>query len=125
MTKVPQTRGLETASALRRALRWLVAATIVLYLGMFGVSLYIYDVSRDNTEVLCTFRDDVTARLETSTQYLLDHPKGTRDIPLSVLKASIANSKRTRDSLSGISCPAPPKLPNPSSTPSSILESPF
>jgi hypothetical protein len=96
-----------TPETLRRSLRRLVTATVVLYLGLFSLGYYIYTVSRNNTDGLCTLRNEAATRVQTSQEYLIDHPNGSKEIPLGVIKLSIANSQRTVDALRNIRCPPP------------------
>lgn len=103
-------KGVTSAEVLRRSLRRLVISTIVLYLALGGVIFYIYTVAQNTTEGVCAFRNDVEARVDASKQYLIDHPKGTRDISVDILKNTIANGQRSVKALSKVSCPPPPDL---------------
>lgn len=99
-----------TADSLRRTLKKLVIATAILYLAMAGIAIYIYRVSQDNAEGLCAFRNEAQQRVDQSKAYLKKHPNGTKEIPAGIIKTGIHNAEQTVKALSGISCPAPPKL---------------
>lgn len=106
----PEKPARTTADVLRRSLRRLVIATIVLYLLLGGVVWYVYGVARDNTDGLCAFRNDVAGRVEGSKQFLIDHPDGSGDITPELLKATITQGQQTVKALSSVNCPAPPNL---------------
>lgn len=110
-------KGVTTAEALRKYLRRLVIATALLYLLLIGVAYYIYNVAQNTTEGVCAFRNDVQARVDGGKQFLIDNPKGTKEISVDVIKNSIANGERSVKSLSKVKCPPPPQLTIPTPTP--------
>lgn len=110
-TPPPETRGLETATVLRKSLRRLAIATTVLYLVLIAGGLKVYFDARNTTRALCTLRDDLTRRVQASTQFLKDHPNGIEGITPKLVLDGIANQTRTIKSLEGLSCDTIPKLP--------------
>lgn len=102
--------GHKIATRLRRSLHRLVIATVVLYLAIFGIGYYVFTVARNNSEGLCAFRNDIDARIASSKKYIKEHPRGSRAIPLSTVRVSLALSERTRSALKHVHCPPPPSL---------------
>jgi hypothetical protein len=102
-------------NTLQRAMWWLAAATAFLYLagGSLGVFLYLTErKAQHNTAMaLCTFRNDVAARVQVSEQFLKDHPKGLDGITPALIKTSLKSQRATLKSLKGLDCPPPPILP--------------
>ena len=91
--------------ALRKALRFLVIATVVLYLGMVGVGFYTHNIAVNNTSGLCALRADAERRVDAGDDFLKDNPKGIPGISVEQLRRSIANSQRTVEALKEVSCP--------------------
>lgn len=98
----------QVLESIKRTLRLLVVATVVLYLMVAGGIIYTYVTVATNKEALCSVRQDFERRVETSQQFLIDHPKGTPGIPTSILRRSIDDQKRTIEALQIISCKYPP-----------------
>lgn len=53
---------------------------------------------------VCVFRADLEKRVETSKQFLKEHPNGIPGIPASLIKNSIENIQKTIDSLKRLDC---------------------
>lgn len=113
----PKKEGRTIAEVLKTNLRRLVLATVILYLLAFGIGYYVYTIARDTNNSLCTFRDDVSQRVEASKQFLIDHPEGSGEITPEVLKATIRQGDQTIAALSNLDCPAPPNLSPSTPTP--------
>lgn len=90
--------------ALRRSLRGLILATVVLFMISGATVLKVSSVARENTHALCTLRADVTARRDGARKYLRDHPAGFPGVPASALRVSISNQTATIRALGGINC---------------------
>ena len=103
-----ETRGLETATALRKSLRKLVLATVVLYLVIAAIGLKIYLNGRDTTDALCTLRTDLQVRVNSSTNFLIEHPKGIPGITPKMIRDGIDNQQRSINALQGLHCPPIP-----------------
>lgn len=87
------------------SLRWISFATILLYLSFLAAGSYVYLNSVTTQHALCTFRDDLTSRVAEGEAYLKAHPKGFAGIPAATIQATLANQKRSVDSLSSLNCP--------------------
>lgn len=98
-----------TAESLRKSLRRLVAATLVLYLVMGAVALKIYIDGRATHDSLCTFRADLANRALASTDFLRDHPNGVAGIPPKIILEGIYNQQRTIVALKDLDCEQPPE----------------
>jgi hypothetical protein len=57
------------------------------------------------TLALCALRDDVERRVQSSQNFLAEHPNGIPGIPARTLRDSINNQQRTIDALSILKCP--------------------
>jgi ABC-type transporter Mla subunit MlaD len=65
---------------------------------------------------LCTFRQDLQDRVDSSHEFLVTHPHGIKGLATAKqIQDDIANRQRTIQSLAGLSCPPP--LPAPKGTP--------
>lgn len=53
---------------------------------------------------VCTFKQDLARRVQLGERYLRDHPEGFAGIPVSTLRLSVSNQRRTVQSLSGLEC---------------------
>lgn len=69
-----------TARDLRRTLRILLVATVVLYLGGIGLGLYTLHVANSNDEALCNLRNNYVAQNVVTRDYLIKHPHGAPGI---------------------------------------------
>lgn len=105
----------DIAAELRRALRYLTASTIILYVALgalFSVGLYDSRTKRDEVRrdeartsaALCTLRADISHRVQASKDFLLAHPKGIPGISQATLAASIASQAATVTALAGLPC---------------------
>lgn len=88
-----------TAKSVQRALNWLVAATIVLYLILGGLSVYTYVTAHKLQDSVCNFNNDLQRRVTAGRQFLKEHPKGIAGIPAATLQQSIDNQQQTLDAL--------------------------
>lgn len=110
------------ASELNSALGKLVVATIVLYLVVLGVVVYVWhdanakraDIARialsTNTS-LCTVRQDLERRVSDSRHFLAEHPNGIAGIPPATIRQSIRNEEGTVHALSSLRCTTPAPTP--------------
>jgi hypothetical protein len=103
------------AYELRRGLRRLTIATVLLYLGLivvFGLgwrdaSSARHDLQREEARTnaaLCTLRGDLEQRAKASADYLAEHPEGLPGIPASIIKSNLTGQRRTIAALSGLQC---------------------
>jgi hypothetical protein len=89
---------------------WKAVAAIALVLAASStlLSVLLYErQSRDSdrtTNALCTLREDLSQRVDSSKDFLSKHPKGIPGVPVQTILDSIANQQRTIDALSTLSC---------------------
>jgi hypothetical protein len=57
------------------------------------------------TNALCSFREDIQRRYDTTVQFIVDHPEGIPGISVEDFQRSADNLKATLDSLKGLPCP--------------------
>jgi hypothetical protein len=53
---------------------------------------------------LCALRGDLVTRIDTSTAYLKEHPEGIPGVDPKVIRAGIANQRRTVHALRHLNC---------------------
>jgi hypothetical protein len=90
--------------SIKRSLRLLTAATVVLYLALFAFGAWTYHDSRRNHQALCALRGDLQARIASSTSFLIAHPEGVAGISAKVIHDGIVNQQRTVRALHNLSC---------------------
>ena len=100
---------------LQTSIKGLTRATISLFLAValvFGLGLYNayhqrnelrQEVVRINAS-LCVFVNDLEQRVQASVQFLEENPEGIPGLSPALIRDSIANQRRTIDSLSGLEC---------------------
>lgn len=93
------------ANPLQKALRRFVAATLLLYLIVAGLSLYVYTQAHANGAALCALRNDLERRVISSRRFLEENPEGIPGLTPALLREGIENQQRTIDALSGLDCP--------------------
>lgn len=89
---------------IRKTLRRLVLATVVLYLALGGIALKSAMDSHSTHSALCTLRGDLQVRVTSSLKFLSDNPRGLPGIPVQVIRDSIANQQRTILALDSLNC---------------------
>lgn len=86
----------------------MAAVALVLAASSTLLSVLLYErqstESTRTTNALCTFRGDLSQRVESSKEFLSKHPKGIPGVPVQTILDSLANQQRTIDALSGLSC---------------------
>jgi hypothetical protein len=112
----PMTPGAAVAVVeIKKALRIVEIATVVLILLMMTLFIIGYADStsqRDAIEqtstqshtALCSFVGDLERRVETSEEFLRDHPNGIPGLSVEVIRTSLANQRQTILSLSDLKC---------------------
>lgn len=98
--------GSKTARELRRWLKILIVMTVLLYLILAGFGYVSWILSNRNTDALCSLRQDVERRIETSQQFLIDNPRGIPGIEPRVIRQQIQNNQRTVRALNSLNCPS-------------------
>lgn len=95
---------LDTPELVRRALRTLQIATVVLYAALILASGYFWWDARQTKHAVCAFRTDLQVRVDASEAYLVDHPDGFLGIPAAQIRSSIDGQRRTIVALAGAGC---------------------
>lgn len=111
-----QEKANQTAERIQRSLRILIVTTVVLFLALLGMGLYVYNFSRDNTKALCATKQEAQRRVAETEKFIQETPNAIPGLSPAVLQRSLDASKSTVQSLSYVSCPAPPEIP-PDGTP--------
>lgn len=106
----------KVATEIKRTLRILIATTVVLFLALLGMGIYVYGISRDNTRALCATKLEAQRRVAETEKFIKETPNGIPGLSPAVLQRSLDASKSTVKSLDAVSCPAPPPIP-PDGTP--------
>lgn len=97
--------GAEVADELRRGLRRLTIATVVLFVALVGVVFYVWVVAGRSTNALCEIRHDRERQVAASRDFLVENPNGVPGITAAAVRQSIDNAQRTIDALDGLPCP--------------------
>lgn len=93
-----------TPSPLRRALWMFVAMTLVLYVMVAALGLFVYTQAHQNKAALCALRTDLERRVAVSETFLEENPEGIPGISPAALRTSITNQRLTIQALSGLDC---------------------
>lgn len=93
-----------TARDIKRTLRWLVVATIVVYIASGTVAIIAQHNAHNAHTALCALRADVERRAASTRVFLREHPEGIPGIPVATLRASEETAMRTVRALSMLDC---------------------
>lgn len=90
----------------KRTLRFLVIATIVLYLAIGGVALFSYSTSKLNRDAVCNLTADLKDRINRSRIYVREHPEKLSQLGFTRAQVAheIQNQERTLAALSVVPC---------------------
>lgn len=92
---------------IKTTLKWLVSATVALYLVVIGVGAFTYTNAQQNHDALCSLRADLERRVE-QTQQFVDHPEQFPDFndpkTLALIEAQLENQRATIAALGDLSC---------------------
>lgn len=89
---------------IKKTLRRLVIATVVLFVGLVSGVLYTWSVSRNNQKALCTYRADVEARIQQGELFLIEHPRGVQGISPEAIKQGLDNQRRVAAAFQDVNC---------------------
>lgn len=97
---------IDLISSIKRTLRVLVVATVVLYLLTFGAAVYVYSQSQLNHNALCTFRGELQDQVISSEQFLKEHPAGLPGLEISAatIRQGVEKQNLAITALSSLSC---------------------
>jgi len=103
-TSTPE--GAKIVEEIRRTLRGLVIATLILYVALAILAGFSYHTSRQNQEAVCNLRGDLQHRIQGSETFLADHPDAVQKLGFTVaqVQKEIDNQRRTLRALSAVSC---------------------
>lgn len=117
MTKIKDTSEFtpEERAAARDLIRqnrwkWRAISVVWILFAAFVIYAYLQNQARAKEgqrafHVQCVAKANTREELADSKQYLHDHPKGTRDIPLNLILASIKRQEATLKNLQSLQCP--------------------
>jgi hypothetical protein len=105
-TEQAQDSGQKLVREIRRTLRGLVVATVILFVALAGVAAYSYKVSDQNRQAVCNLRSDLQRRVATSEEFVVKHPEEIEKLGFTItqVQKEIANQNRTLMALSVVSC---------------------
>ncbi len=98
-----------TARELRRTLRILLVATVILYLGGIGLGLYTLSIANNNNDALCSLRNNYVFQNTVSRDFLRDHPNGNADFTVAQIKQTMRNRVAIIRALDNGDCKPPIK----------------
>lgn len=106
---IERSNGEETvADELRRRLKRLLWATIILYGVVIIVSAVGWWITHQQTNqthnALCTFKDDLQKRIDGTQAFLVRYPNGLDGLSKADLVKSIRDQKSTIESLDSLNC---------------------
>src|SRR4051794_370509 len=83
--------------AVRRTLRFLVLATVILYLALGGIALYSYSTSKLNHDAVCNLTGDLERRIQQSKDFSREHPEALKRLGFTQaqVQKEIINQERT------------------------------
>jgi hypothetical protein len=112
----PMTPGAAVAvREITKALRWVEIATVILTVLMMALVILGYADSTSQRDAikqtaaqshtaLCSFVADLEQRVESSEEFLDEHPNGIPGLSVEVIRTSLANQRQTIESLSDLKC---------------------
>jgi hypothetical protein len=116
---IENAKRLDRAYAVMHKIFWVLAVAVVLIvvvLAVVGISTIVLldknssetrqrlQAQRANTAALCALRGDLEARVQSSNDFLLKHPRGIPGITAATIRSTIVNEQRTITALSPIRC---------------------
>lgn len=93
-------------ASIRRSFRFLVAATVAVYLALGGIGFYTYSSASANRQAVCNLRGDLERRVESSESFIREHPDAVRKLGFTKaqVQKEISNQRRTLSALSVVGC---------------------
>ena len=95
-----------TLQAIRRSLRILIRAQVVLYLVVLGLTAWTLITASNIESSLCTFRSDLETRADTTEKLLDENPEAFAEFGLTPEEArgQVDNQRRTIAALGDLDC---------------------
>lgn len=104
--------GREIELDLRRTLRRLIYATVVLYVGLLVTGFFLWRIVVTNADTagraasaLCALRADLDQRVQSGAAFLIAHPGGAFGISAASIRQSLDSQRRTIATLANLNCP--------------------
>jgi TRAP-type C4-dicarboxylate transport system permease small subunit len=97
----------DTARRIQRSLNVLITTTVLVFLALLGMGVYVYTATRNNTRALCAIKQDAEKRVSESQTFLVTHPQGIPGISASVIQRGIDNAQAQVKALSDVNCKPP------------------
>lgn len=93
-------------ASIRRSFRFLVAATVAVYLALGGVAFFSYSGTAAVRSGVCNLRTDLERRVATSEDFIEKHPQKLKEFGLTKaqIQKEIENQRRTLRALDVVSC---------------------
>lgn len=93
-------------ASIRRSFRFLVAATVAVYLALGGVAFFSYTGTTAVRNGVCNLRTDLEHRVEASEEFLTKHPGTIKALGFTKaqVQKEIDNQRRTLSALDVVSC---------------------
>lgn len=95
----------DVAKSLRRTLRVLIVATLVLYIIMISFMIWTWSTGHTSKNALCAIRLNAQVQLDQGKEFLKDHPNGLPGLASpDDLQNNIDNYSATVTALSNLNC---------------------
>lgn len=93
-------------ASIRRSFRFLIAATVSVYLAVGGVAFFSYSSTAAVRTGVCNLRGDLERRVEISEDFLTEHPGTIEKLGFTKdqVQKEISNQRRTLAALKVVSC---------------------
>jgi hypothetical protein len=97
----------KAAVEIKKTLRLLVIATVVLFVLVVAGGIYTWTVSNNNRDALCAYRADLETRIQQGEDFLIKHPEGIPTIGISAaqLKNNLDGQKHAVKAFQEVNCP--------------------
>ena len=109
------TKVMALEAQFKRGFKTLIVATALLFALLLGLSITMFAfatsqraaISERSSQVqaaLCAVRQDIQHSVDTTEQFLEDHPEGIPGIPVEILRSQLRERKGTLEALSTLRC---------------------
>jgi hypothetical protein len=110
-------RANKTAERIQRSLKILIITTVLTFIALLAMGVYVYKIAQDNTRALCAVKQEAEKRVVETNNFLKEHPEGIAGISPAVLKRGADNAQSTVDALQNVTCPPPTLIPTTTEVP--------
>lgn len=102
--KIHPTISEEKFVVIRNTFASMVVATALLYVTLLGAGGFAYLKGESVNDSLCALRSDLQVRVDSSEEFLEEHPNGIQGISRADIQQGIDNQERTIEALDDLSC---------------------